>query len=69
MYTYYDTDERAVLVGASRVEEIAGGVNIRVTPRVVLKGEYGRAIFLSPLAGTPNVDSIDLLNLQVAWVF
>jgi hypothetical protein len=69
MYTYYDTDERAVLVGASKVEEVAGGLNIRLTPRVVLKGEWGRAIFLSPLPGTPNVDSIDFLNAQVAWVF
>ena len=51
MYTYYDTDERAVLIGASKVEELAGGLNIRVTPRVVLKGEWGRAIFLSPLIG------------------
>ncbi len=69
MYTYYDTDERAVLVGASKVEELAGGLNIRVAPRVVLKGEWGRAIFLSPLPGTPNVDSLDFLNIQAAWVF
>ena len=69
LYTYYDTDERAVLVGASKVEEYAGGLNIRLTPRVVLKAEWGRAIFLSPLPGTPNVDSIDFLNAQVAWVF
>jgi cell division septation protein DedD len=69
LYTYYDTDQKTVLVGSSRVEEFAGGLNIRVTPRVVLKGEWGRAIFLQPLPGSPNVDSLDRLDVQAAWVF
>jgi hypothetical protein len=69
LYTYYDTDQATVLVGAPKVEELAGGVNVRLTPRVVFKAEWGRAIFLDALPGSPNVDPIDLLNLQVAWVF
>ena len=69
LYTYYDTDQRSILVGSSRVEELAGGLNIRLTPRVVFKVEYGRAIFLSPTPGSPNVDSLDRLDAQAAWVF
>jgi hypothetical protein len=69
LYTYYDTDQKTILVGSSKVEEVSGGVNVRVTPRVVLKAEWGRAIFFNPLPGSPNVDSIDRADFQVAWVF
>ena len=69
LYGYLDTNQRTALDGASRAEQLAGGLNIRVAPRVVLKGEWSRVIFLNPVPGSPTVDTLDLLNLQAAWVF
>ena len=69
LYTYYDTDQKTVLVGATQVLGIWFGLNVRVTPRVVLKAEWGRVSFIGPQPGSPNVDSLDMLHFQIAWVF
>ncbi len=60
-YEYYDD---AIYFG--RTTEAWGGVNIRATPRVVLKGQYTYAWFL-------DFDAFDqgynALELQAAWSF
>jgi hypothetical protein len=56
----------------SKVCDVSGGLNVRPTPRVVLKAQLTHVFFLNWVAG-PNypapLPNIDFIDLQAAWSF
>lgn len=59
---YYDTGKQPGSFFPNGVHELYLGLNLRPTPRVVLKTQYV-GVFLE------DVDRMDILNGQVAWSF
>jgi hypothetical protein len=48
---------------------IWGGLNIRPTPRVVLKGQFTKSFFAGEDANLVGDDGIEVIDLQAAWSF
>lgn len=59
---YYDTGRQPGSFFSEGVQELYAGLNLRPTPRVVLKTQYV-GVFLK------NADRSDIFNAQIAWSF
>jgi hypothetical protein len=70
IFQYYDTGWRGALGGlASKVTAFSLGVNVRLTPSVVFKAEYSRAVFGNTVGGSPFEDPLGVVACQLAWAF
>lgn len=70
LFSYYDAGLNVTFLGAHRIVAFAGGLNMRVTPTVVLKTEVQVGKFLGATAGSlPATGSINIWLTQVAWAF
>jgi len=70
LFSYYDAGLNVTFLGAHQILAFAGGLNMRVTPTVVLKTEVQVAKFLAPVAGSLAASGgINLWSTQVAWAF
>ena len=63
---YYDTG-KAGAFGQSAA--FWGGLNVRPTPRVVLKAQYTYSWFPGDQPGLPKDSHYNALDLQAAWSF
>lgn len=70
LFSYYDAGLNVAFLGAHQILAFAGGLNMRVTPTVVLKTELAVGKFLGARAGSlPSSGSINLWSTQVSWAF
>jgi hypothetical protein len=63
---YYDAGRTGFL---SESAAFWGGLNVRPTPRVVLKGQYTYSWFPGDPAGVPKDSHYNAVDLQAAWSF
>src|SRR5690606_40835107 len=64
-YEYYQV---GAFPGLFNAHAFFAGLNWRVLPAVVLKGQYTHAEFTDDRPGTPR-DEVNLIELQAAWSF
>jgi len=70
LYGYYDSGLKSTFIGAHRVMAFSGGLNMRVTPTVVLKTEVAFGKFLAADPGSlPASGMVNLWSTQIAWAF
>ena len=70
LFSYYDAGLNVTFLGAHRIMAFAGGLNMRVTPTVVLKTEVQVGKFLGAVAGSlPASGSVNIWSTQIAWAF
>ncbi len=66
---YYNTGHNDGIGGARDILVSELGLNVRVTPNVVLKGSVAQAKFFNAIPGTVAADDLIVASSQLSWAF